>query len=162
MGWELIVKYKTAFYSFYCPVALGMMVAGIQSTNAYDVAREPLIKMGIYFQAQDDYLDCFGTPEQIGKIGTDIQDKKCGWLFVLAYNKLCDADQKQYLERHYGKCEVGSTEEKAIKKLYSDLNLEALYQEYEQNSYEEIMAMRPIVERANLPWSVFDLFLKKV
>merc|ERR1711972_763844 len=31
--WELIVKYKTAFYSFYLPVALGMTVAGIEDVN---------------------------------------------------------------------------------------------------------------------------------
>jgi len=74
--WTLIVKYKTAFYSFYMSVALGMIVAGIADVREYDACREILLIMGIYFQAQDDYLDCYGTPEQIGKIGTDIQDKK--------------------------------------------------------------------------------------
>jgi len=48
--WELIVKYKTAFYSFYLPVALGMTLAGVDEKNAYDAAREPLMVMGIYFQ----------------------------------------------------------------------------------------------------------------
>merc|ERR1712007_28357 len=99
-----IVKYKTAFYSFYCPVALGMIVAGINDRKAYNAAREPLVKMGIYFQAQDDFLDCFGTPEQIGKIGTDIQDKKCGWLFVHAYHELATPEQKKVFDKLYGKC----------------------------------------------------------
>ena len=51
--------------------------------------------MGVYFQAQDDFLDAFGTYEQIGKHGTDIQDKKCGWLFCNAYNGMVDAAQKR-------------------------------------------------------------------
>ncbi|CAE8634272.1 unnamed protein product [Polarella glacialis] len=160
--WELIVKYKTAFYSFYLPVALGMTVAGVDDRKAYDAAREPLIQMGIYFQAQDDFLDCFGTPEQIGKIGTDIQDKKCGWLFVKAYHSLASPEQKKYLDKHYGQCKVDSEEELAIRKMYKDLKLEDVYQKYEQQSYDEIMAMQPGVEAAKLPWAVFDVFLKKV
>ena len=78
------MKYKTAFYSFYLPVALGMIVSGITDPRLFDQAREILMIMGEYFQVQDDFLDCYGTPEVIGKIGTDIQDNKCGWLVCKA------------------------------------------------------------------------------
>merc|ERR1712050_38653 len=118
--WTLIVKYKTAFYSFYASVALGMIVAGITNVSEYNSCRDILMIMGIYFQAQDDYLDCYGTPEQIGKIGTDIQDKKCGWLFVHAYHHLASPEQKAVFDKSYGKCKVQTPEEQKIKDLYAE------------------------------------------
>jgi len=158
--WTLIVKYKTAFYSFYLPVAMGMICAGITKRAEYDAAREILVIMGVYFQAQDDFLDAFGTPEQIGKVGTDIQDKKCGWLFVNAYHDLVDASQKKLLDDHYGKCKVGSKEELKIKQLYKDLGLEQLYRKYEDESYAKIMRLKTTV--GEVPWAVFETFLKKI
>ena len=134
----LIVKYKTAFYSFYLPVAMAMVCAGLEERSEYDAAREILVVMGVYFQAQDDFLDAFGTPGQIGKIGTDIQDKKCGWLFVNAYHSMVDATQKKYLDKHYGNCSVGSKEEKKIKAMYKNIGLEAKYHAYEEASYAQI------------------------
>merc|ERR1712050_814945 len=112
--WTLIVKYKTAFYSFYASVALGMIVAGITNVSEYNSCRDILIIMGVYFQAQDDYLDCYATPEQLGKIGTDIQDKKCGWLFVHAYHHLANVEQKAIFDKVYGNCKAQSPEEKQI------------------------------------------------
>merc|ERR1712232_796106 len=136
--WTLIVKYKTAFYSFYMSVALGMIVAGITDVAEYNACRDILLTMGVYFQAQDDYLDCFGTPSQIGKIGTDIQDKKCGWLFAQAYHQLASDKQRQFLDETYGNVKVGSTGEAAVKALYSELELPELYERYEQSSYDFI------------------------
>lgn len=165
--WELIVTYKTSFYSFYLSVAFAMTYCNIDSQPAFDAAREILVTMGVYFQAQDDYLDCYGTPEQIGKIGTDIADKKCGWLFTKAYHQLANAEQKAFLDKHYGKCKVDSPEEKKIKQLYTDLGLPKLYAEYEQASYDKIMNMKTsekgeVLSKAGVPWEVFEKFLQKV
>ena len=93
--------------------------------------------MGVYFQAQDDFLDAFGTYEQIGKHGTDIQDKKCGWLFCNAYNGMVDAAQKKVLDKHYGKCKLWSKEEERIKRIYRDVGLKAKYEAYEEESYRD-------------------------
>jgi len=165
--WELIVTYKTSFYSFYFSVAFAMTYCGITTKSAYDAARDILVTMGVYFQAQDDYLDCYATPEQLGKVGTDIADKKCGWLFTKAYHQLANPTQKKLLDTHYGKCKVGSPEEQKIKALYTELGLPKLYAEYEQASYDKIMSMKEsqqgdVLAKAGVPWQVFEMFLQKV
>jgi len=78
--YEFIVVYKTAWYSFYLPVALALYHQNIATPKNLKQAEEILIPLGTYFQVQDDYLDNFGLPEHIGKIGTDILDNKCSWL----------------------------------------------------------------------------------
>ena len=45
-----IVVYKTAFYTFYLPIALGMRVAGLSDPTLYDKARHICVLMGEYFQ----------------------------------------------------------------------------------------------------------------
>lgn len=94
---KFIVIYKTAFYSFYLPVALAMLMVGVKNESAYTEARNILIPLGEYFQIQDDYLDCYGDPAFIGKIGTDIQDNKCSWLVNQALAK-ANPEQRKVLD----------------------------------------------------------------
>jgi farnesyl diphosphate synthase len=49
---SFIVTYKTAFYSFYLPVALAMYMAGVSDEKNLRQARDVLIPLGEYFQIQ--------------------------------------------------------------------------------------------------------------
>nr|ACJ38671.1 farnesyl pyrophosphate synthase [Chimonanthus praecox] len=131
-----IVQYKTAYYSFYLPVACALLMSGENLENFIDV-KNILIEMGTYFQVQDDYLDCFGDPQVIGKIGTDIEDFKCSWLVVQALDR-ADENQKKILFENYGKADPSHVIK--IKTLYNDLQLQAVFLEYERESYKHLIA----------------------
>ncbi|KAL5697566.1 dimethylallyltranstransferase [Ranunculus cassubicifolius] len=131
-----IVQYKTAYYSFYLPVACALLMAG-ENLDNHTVVKDVLIEMGTYFQVQDDYLDCFGDPEVIGKIGTDIEDFKCSWLVVQALER-ANEDQKNLLYATYGKADKDSVAK--IKALYNDLDLQGVFTEYESKSYEKLIS----------------------
>jgi farnesyl diphosphate synthase len=159
--YKSIVKYKTAFYSFYLPVAMGMIMAGIpyrSDSEPFHQARKICCLMGECFQIQDDYLDCFGLPEQIGKVGTDIQDKKCSWLVVQAL-KICTPRQRKTIQDNYG---VWDDEKVAvIKKLYRELSLEKLFLSYEEESYQ--MIQKELVNISpRVPKEVYMIFLDKI
>uniref|UniRef100_A0A061RPF1 Farnesyl diphosphate synthase n=1 Tax=Tetraselmis sp. GSL018 TaxID=582737 RepID=A0A061RPF1_9CHLO len=152
-----IVTYKTAFYSFYLPVACGMVVTGVEDDAALSTAREILLEMGQYFQIQDDYLDAFGDPEFIGKVGTDIEDNKCSWLVVKALSK-ATAEHRKLLEEHYGKPEPEGVAK--VKQIYRELGLEKDFQDYEAESYKKLCAK--IEQQTVLPKSVFTSLLNKI
>ncbi|KAJ1411601.1 Polyprenyl synthetase [Sesbania bispinosa] len=130
-----IVQYKTAYYSFYLPVACALLMAGENLDNHIDV-KNILVEMGTYFQVQDDYLDCFGDPQTIGKIGTDIEDFKCSWLVVKAL-ELSNEEQKKVLHENYGNPDPANVTK--VKALYNELNLQGVFAEYESVSYEKLV-----------------------
>ena len=57
-----IVTYKTAFYSFYLPVACGLVLSGRSSSENLKTAQEICLQMGQYFQARLD-LPCLQVVE---------------------------------------------------------------------------------------------------
>lgn len=158
--YRFIVVYKTAYYSFYLPVALALHQLNIGTPENLKQAEDILIPMGEYFQIQDDYLDNFGLPEHIGKIGTDIQDNKCSWLVNQAL-QIVTPEQKKILEENYGRKD--KEKEAVIKKLYEELELEQRYKDYEEKVVSEIKEkITNIDENKGLKKEVFEAFLAKI
>jgi farnesyl diphosphate synthase len=62
----LIVRYQTAYYSLYLPVALAMYMAGHATPENLKQIKDALIPLEAYSEIQDDYLYCWGKPEYIG------------------------------------------------------------------------------------------------
>ncbi|XP_012514139.1 PREDICTED: farnesyl pyrophosphate synthase [Propithecus coquereli] len=149
--YKSIVKYKTAFYSFYLPVAAAMYMAGIDGEKEHANAKKILLEMGEFFQIQDDYLDLFGDPSVTGKVGTDIQDNKCSWLVVQCLQR-ATPEQRQILQENYGQKEAEKVAR--VKALYEELDLQAVFLQYEEDSYSHLMSL---IEQhaAPLPPAVF-------
>jgi farnesyl diphosphate synthase len=153
-----IVTYKTAFYTIYMPVAAGMLLAGVSKQGgAYDLARRLCVDMGRYFQAQDDYLDLYGDPSVIGKIGTDIEDGKCCWLVCKAL-EVATAEQREIIAKHYGR--KGEAHTREIKKVYAALGMERAFREYEAESHASLVA--EVDGQDLLPKEVFHALLRKI
>ncbi|ABN66542.1 arnesyl diphosphate synthetase (FPP synthetase) [Scheffersomyces stipitis CBS 6054] len=157
---SFIVIFKTAYYSFYLPVALAMYMSGINSAEDLKQVQDILIPLGEYFQIQDDFLDCFGTPEQIGKIGTDIKDNKCSWVINQALSRV-NKEQRELLDNNYGKKDDVS--EQKCKDLFKELGIEQVYHDYEEAVVAKLRSqIEKVDESRGLKKEVLSAFLAKV
>ena len=160
-----------------------MHMVNITAPSSYSTALKILLPLGEYFQAQDDYLDCYGNPETIGKIGTDILDNKCSWNINVALGKATVAQravldvssllipsrpsQETVLsvvpQANYG--QRNSESENLVKQVYKEIGIAGLFEEYEAKSYKEINALIETIPEAGgdgLKREVFESFLAKV
>ncbi|KAL2220392.1 isoprenoid synthase domain-containing protein [Thermoascus aurantiacus ATCC 26904] len=155
-----IVTYKTAYYSFYLPVALALHYLQLATPNNLRQAHDILIPLGQYFQIQDDYLDAYGDPAVIGKIGTDIQDNKCSWLINQALQR-CTPEQRKVLDESYGRKD--SQLEAKVKAIFNELQLDQVYKDYEEKTVGELRAkIAAVDESEGLKKEVFEAFLAKI
>lgn len=151
--WLYIVDYKTAFYTFYLPFACAMILTDNSSLEQLKSAKQISIELGRKFQAQDDYLDCFGDPGHIGKIGTDIQDSKCSWLLITALEIATD-EQRVDLQTNLGTLNIAP-----VKAVYEELSMSKLFDDFETTSYIKISSM---IEQSMLNHRMFYRILDKI
>lgn len=156
--YRAIVKYKTAYYSFYLPVSLGMRVAQVKDARLFTEAEQILMKLGEFFQIQDDYLDCYGDPAVMGKVGRDIEDRKCSWLIIQALKKASKED-RDILQENYGKEDKIAVN--AVKEIYNKLELSSVFKCYEENSFKDICDLIES-QREDFPKQLFLFLAQKI
>jgi len=122
-------------------------------------------KIGLAFQLQDDYLDCYGDPTVFGKqIGGDICCAKKTFMLINAFNRANDA-QKAELNRLLN--EVDEREEKVagVLALYDELEIPTLCRERMETLYAEarrIFDSLPIdAERKQPLWNYAEKLLNR-
>lgn len=122
-------------------------------------------KIGLAFQLQDDYLDCYGDPAVFGKqIGGDICCAKKTFMLINAFNRANDA-QKAELNRLLN--DVDEREEKVagVLALYDELEIPALCRERMETLYAEarrIFDNLPIdAERKQPLWNYAEKLLNR-
>ena len=122
-----MIEYKTAVLVA-AAMKMGAIVAETSEENA-DLIYDFGLNLGLAFQLQDDYLDCFGENSKVGKqIGGDIISNKKTFLWIKSM-ELANAQQKQEL-LNWEQAKSFNPEEKikSIKKIYSDLKVDSLIQ----------------------------------
>ncbi len=91
-----MIEYKTAVLVA-AAMKMGAIVAETSIKNAeliYDFG----LNLGLAFQLQDDYLDCFGNPETFGKqVGGDIIENKKTYLYLKAIEFGSVSEKEQLL-----------------------------------------------------------------
>lgn len=133
--YDFITEKKTAFYTFYLPVALALHYFQRATKSNLAITQELLFRMGRYFQIQDDYLDVFGDPKVTGKVGTDIQDNKCSWIGVKAFG-LCNSEQKAILSLCYGRQDP--RKEARVKDVFQEVDVKEAFGKFEESELQEL------------------------
>lgn len=132
-----MIRLKTAVL-LACSLKLGALNAGASEKEA-DLIYQFGEKIGIAFQIQDDYLDCYAKQEDFGKrVGGDIISNKKTFLLLNAIQK---ADEIQEIEIYSILGGNYSDEEKVAKILtiYNELNIPEFAKEAMQTYFDEGM-----------------------
>ena len=104
-----VYDYKTAFYTFACPLATGAILAGAKPSSVRSLERYGLL-VGRAFQIKDDILGMFSTEREIGKsVLTDLKEAKKTVLIWYAYNHAAAA-QKRRMKEILSKGDAGARE----------------------------------------------------
>lgn len=160
-----IAHLKTARYTITGPMQLGAILAG---------AKEPLLdnlknfgdNLGIAYQIQDDILGVFGDEITLGKsITSDIEEGKNTLLIVHAL-KNANHQQREVLNKHYGKGIIGDKESETIRNIFKDTHAldysRTKELEYVSSAKKVIPKITKDLEKQNLLNELADFLVERI
>ena len=119
-----------------CALKAGALIADAPKEDC-DLLYQFGEKIGLAFQLQDDYLDCYGDPAVFGKqIGGDICCAKKTFMLINAFNRANDA-QKAELNRLLNDVDERKEKVAGVLALYDELEIPALCRERMETLYAE-------------------------
>jgi len=111
-----IYDYKTAYYSFSSPLAIGAILAGADKKQVNILIRYGIL-LGRAFQIKDDILGVFGSQKLIGKsVLTDLQEAKKTILIWHAF-KFTKIKNKKLIKGLFGKRKITYGDLSCIRKV---------------------------------------------
>lgn len=120
-----------------CALKMGALAADAPAADAQQLYRFGEL-IGLAFQLQDDYLDCYGDPAVFGKsIGGDILCGKKTFLLTTALQRATPQQHAQLLAAINGTNLDNGAKIKRVLELYEDLNIPQLCHERIETLYSE-------------------------
>lgn len=105
---------------------LAAILCGKDLSDDWPVIESIFLDFGYIFQIQDDFIDCFGDPLIIGKVGTDIENGKFCWNAMKALQH-CSEKQRSDLLKNYAINDKSCVDK--VKQIYWQLDLDKWLEE---------------------------------
>jgi geranylgeranyl diphosphate synthase type II len=140
-----MIEYKTAVLVG-AAMKMGAIIAETSEEHAnliYDFG----LNLGIAFQLQDDYLDCFGNPETFGKqVGGDIIENKKTYLYLKALEFAKPEEREQLLHLYSIQPNDNSEKIESVKEFFNQTGASKAtknaIEEYTKKAFETLTKMQ--------------------
>lgn len=141
----LMITYKTAEL-----IGVAMKMGAIIA-NATIADQEKIYEfgknLGIAFQLQDDYLDCFGNENDFGKkIGGDIIERKKTFLYIKTLELLSGDEKSNFISLYNSPYDNSKDKIALVKDMYNKCNIEnevtAEIQKYTDSAFQILESLK--------------------
>ena len=158
-----MIQFKTAELIATC-FELAALCSG-QSLIVQEKIYSAGLKLGISFQVQDDWLDCFGVSFQVGKqIGGDILSKKKTLIYLHTLKIANEVDKKYLLSMYKSDNIINNEDLQVILSLYKKHDIDGYVKSYFEELYlDGILELKSLFDtNDNEPFNLLLDFIEAI